>query len=50
MAAWHFECPKSEIHRWKRNDDGTATCLNCGQKLTKDEADDCFTDYSKRGQ
>ena len=37
-----FECPKSEIHAWKRNADGTATCCNCDLVLNKSDADDAL--------
>lgn len=41
-----YECkgdPKRGLHYWRRNDDETAYCLNCKQKLTKKQADEVWT-------
>jgi len=40
--AWQYECPKGYLHRWEKGDEGRATCLNCGLKLTLEETLDCF--------
>lgn len=55
-SLWHFECKgrarqgdsagMGTLHVWRRNEDGTATCKKCGGTLTREEADDCFTDRS----
>lgn len=41
-----YECKGSSqgIHVWRRNEDGTAYCLNCRQKLTKKQADEVWSD------
>ena len=40
------ECPKDArtIHTWRRNPDGTAHCVNCGQPLNREQTADCFGD------
>ena len=39
-----YECPKGDkaLHTWKRNEDGTATCIKCKTVLNKQDAADCF--------
>lgn len=40
-----YECKgdiKQGLHMWRRNDNGTAYCLNCRQKLTKKQADEVW--------
>lgn len=40
-----YECPgdrKKALHLWRRNEDGTAYCLNCKLQLTKIQADDVW--------
>ncbi len=39
-----YECKVSRdtLHKWKRNDDGTAYCLWCRLDLTKAQADDVW--------
>lgn len=46
-----YECPKGgykALHHWKRNTDGTATCMKCEQVLNQLDATDCFEDTSAR--
>jgi hypothetical protein len=42
-----YECKgdiKRGLHYWRRNEDGTAICLNCKLKLTKLQADEVWRD------
>lgn len=43
-----YECVSHRygIHTWKRNDDGTATCLNCNKRLTRDQATDALLGFT----
>jgi len=47
ISRWSFECEESKIpgalHHWVRKADGTAYCRFCKMKLTKEEAEECFT-------
>lgn len=47
-----YECKSHKdrgLHRWRRNEDRTATCLNCGLTLSVEDADDCFEDRERYG-
>lgn len=42
----HGKKSNANTHHWRRNEDGTATCLNgCGLTLNKEDADDCFYEH-----
>lgn len=51
LSSWLFECKADRkgqrLHHWRRNPDGTATCTRCKLLLSKEEADDCFTDRER---
>lgn len=39
----NYECRNAKrTHYWRQQDDGTATCLNCGLVLSESDADEVF--------